>query len=72
MPFETFLGRLKVKVTGVKLRSKWPYIELVRAITCTFMHGFQNSFCTVVVLEEEKCYLNFFSGRLKVKVRGVK
>ena len=41
MPFETFLGRLKVKVAGVKYRSKWSYVELVRAITCTFMHGFQ-------------------------------
>ena len=52
MPFETFRGRLKVKVTGVKYRSKWPYtyIELVRAITCISMHGFQNNFCTVVVL----------------------
>ena len=51
MPFETFLGRLKVKVTGVKSRSKWSYIELVRAIICTFVHGFQTQFCTVVVLE---------------------
>ena len=44
MPFETFLSRLKVKVTGVKYRSKWSYtctcIKLVRAITCSFMHGF--------------------------------
>ena len=45
MPFETFFSsRLKIKVTGVKQRSKWSYIELVRAITCTFMHGFQNNF----------------------------
>ena len=52
MPFETFLGRLKVKVTGVKLRSKWSYtfIELVRAITCTFMHGFQNNFVKLLPL----------------------
>ena len=42
MSFET--GRLKVKVTGVKKRLKWSYIELVRAITGTFMHGFQNNF----------------------------
>ena len=42
MPFETFFsGRLKVKVTGVKQRSKWSCTELVWAITCTFMHGFQ-------------------------------
>ena len=46
MPFETFLGRLKVKVTGVKLSSKWSYIciEPVRRLTCKFMHGFQNDF----------------------------
>ena len=38
MPFEIFFsGRLKVKVTGVKY-------ELVRAISCTIMHGFQNNF----------------------------
>ena len=39
--------------------SKWSCacIELVRAITCTFMHGFQNNFCTVVAIEEEKCHL---------------
>ena len=45
MPFEIFFsGRLMVKVTGVKYWCKWSYIELVRAITCTFMHGFQNNF----------------------------
>ena len=45
MPFETFFSvRLKVKGTGVKKRSNWSYIELVRAITCTFLHGFQNNF----------------------------
>ena len=42
MPLETlFSERIKVKVTGVKLRSKWSYTELVRAIRCTFMHGFK-------------------------------
>ena len=60
MPFETFLNRLKVKVTGVKKMSKCSYIEIVRTITCTFMHGFQNHFCTVVVLEREKCQLKHF------------
>ena len=51
MPFETFFsGRLKVKITGVKSRSKWSYIELVRAITCTFMHGFQNNFAQLLSL----------------------
>ena len=45
MPFETFFpGRLKVKITGVKYRSKWSYIEFVRAITGTLMHGFQINF----------------------------
>ena len=49
MPFETFFwGRLKVKITGVKLRSKWSYIEHVRAITCTFKHGFQNNFAQLL------------------------
>ena len=38
MPFETFLGRLKVKVTFEG------YINwLVRAITPTFTHVFQNN-----------------------------
>ena len=53
MPFETFLGRLKVKVTGVKKRSKWSYIELVRAITCTFMHGCQNNFAKLLSLRRK-------------------
>ena len=46
MPCKTFLGRLKVKVTGVNQMSKWLYtwIELVLNITCTFMHAFQNNF----------------------------
>ena len=48
MPFETFFfsDRLKVKVTWVKLRSKWSYIELVRA--CTFMHGFPHNFAQLL------------------------
>ena len=29
-------------------------------------------FGTVVVLEEEKCHLKYFLGRLKVKITGVK
>ena len=42
MSFETFFsGRLKVKVTGVKYRSKFSYIKLVRTITSTCMHEFQ-------------------------------
>ena len=35
-------GRLKVKVTHDGKMIKWSQIELVRAISCTFMHGFQN------------------------------
>ena len=43
MPFETFFsGRLKVKVTFEGHINK-----LVRAITPTFMHGFQNNFAHV-------------------------
>ena len=37
----------------------------VWVITPTFMHGL---FDIVVVLEEEKCHLKHFLGRLKVKV----
>ena len=35
-------SRLKVKVTFEFQMIKWSYNELVRAITFTFMHGFQN------------------------------
>ena len=66
MPFETFLGELKVKVTGVKQRSKWSYIVLVRAITCTFMHGFQKLFCTIVAHQKKKKY--FRCGYLVKKI----
>ena len=40
---------------------KWLLIELVRAITCTFMHGFQKkkTFGPVVVHKEEKCCLKY-------------
>ena len=38
MPFETFLGRLKVKVTFEGYINR-----LVRAITPTFTHVFQNN-----------------------------
>ena len=43
-------GHNSVKKCQVKV------IYFVRAITCTFMHGFQNNLhiiCTVVALEEE-------------------
>ena len=38
MPLEICSGRLKVKVT-----TEGQMIELVRAISSTFMHGFQNN-----------------------------
>ena len=56
-----------------QIRSKWSYtcIELVRAITCTFMYGFQNSFAQLLPLRRKVPFELFF-GRLKVKVTGVK
>ena len=33
--------------------SKRSYIELVRAITCTFMHGFQNNFAQLLSLKNK-------------------
>ena len=46
MPFETFLGRLKVKIT-----LEGHINELLWAITPTYMHGFQNSFAQVFSLK---------------------
>ena len=69
MPFETFFsGRLKVTVTGVKYRSKWSYIQLGRAITCTFMHGFQNNFAQLLSSRRRSAVLNICLCRLKIKV----
>ena len=51
--------------------SKWSYIELFRAITCTFMLGFQNNFAQLS-LRRKSAIRHIFSGRLKVKVTGVK
>ena len=48
--------------------SKWSYIELVRAITCTFMQGFQNNFAQLLSLRSESAVRNICSRRLKVKV----
>ena len=46
MPFETLLGRLKVKVTlGAHIN------ELLWAITPTYMHGFQNNFALMFSLK---------------------
>ena len=56
MPFETFLGRLKVKVT---LEG---YInELFWAITPTYMHGFQNNFARVFSLKTKIAICNICS-----------
>ena len=46
MPFETFLGRLKVKVT-----LEGHINELSWNITPTYMHGFQNNFAQVFSLK---------------------
>ena len=48
--------------------SKWSYIELVRAITCTFMHGFQNVFAQLLPSRRRHAVRTFCSRRLKVKV----
>ena len=58
------LGRLKVKVT---LEGQM-IIELVRAITSTFIHGFQNNFAQVFSLRSSSTVYNIFLSRLKVKV----
>ena len=44
------------------------YTELVRAITCTFMHGFQNNFAQVFSLRCSSAIRNICLGRLEVKV----
>ena len=46
MPFETFLGRLKVKVT-----LEGHISELLWAITPTYTHGFRNNFAQVFSLK---------------------
>ena len=38
------------------------------AISFTFVHGFQNTFFTVVFLRSRSAICNICSGRLKVKV----
>ena len=41
----------------------------IRAGHNSYIYGYISKlFDTVVVLEEEKCHLKFFSGRLKIKV----
>ena len=48
MPFETFLGRLKVKVT-----LEGHINELLLDITPTYMHGFQNNFAQMFFLKSK-------------------
>ena len=52
----------------VKKRSKWSQIEFVRAITGTFMHGFQNNFAQLSSLRRRSAVQNICLRRLKVKV----
>ena len=59
-----FLRRLKVKVIGVKMVK----IELVRAITGTFMHEFQNNFAQLSSSRRRSAVQNICLRRLKVKV----
>ena len=47
--------------------SKWSYIELVRAITGTFMHGFQNYFAQLLSSRRRSTNRNICSRGLKVK-----
>ena len=48
--------------------SKWSYTELVRAITGTFMHGFQNNFAQLLSSRRRSVIQNICSRTLKVKV----
>ena len=48
---ETFLGKLKVKVTLGRQMIKWSKIEIVRAIISTFMHIFQNNLAQLFSLK---------------------
>ena len=43
-----------------QIKVKWSYIELVRAITCTFMHGFQNNFAQFLSSRGEVPFELFF------------
>ena len=52
--------------------SKWSYIELVLAITCTFILDFKIILPSCCPLGGEVPFETFFAGRLKVKVTGVK
>ena len=45
---ETFISGLKVNAILDCQMIKWSFIELVRAITSTIMHGFQKKFGTVI------------------------
>ena len=36
-----------------QIKVKWSYIDIVRAITCTFLHGFQNNFAQLLSLRRK-------------------
>ena len=51
-PFETFFsGRLKVKVTGVKVRSKWSIISLSGPSLVQLCMDFKNNFAQLLSLK---------------------
>ena len=58
MPFETFLGRLNVKVT-----LEGHINELLWAITPTYMQGFQNNFAHVFSLRVDLPLETFVHAR---------
>ena len=73
MPYETFLGRLKVGVTGGVNKGQMVIYLACPGHNLYIYAWISKQFCTVVVLKEEKCHLtHFFSDRLKVKVTEVK
>ena len=56
-------------VTLACQRIKKLEIELFQAITCTFMHGFQNNMAQMFSLKSRSATEIFFSSTLKVKVK---
>ena len=42
--------------------------KFVRAITCTFMRGFENNLAQLFFLRGRRAVLNICLGRLKIKV----
>ena len=48
MPFETFFMKVEGQGRRGQISVKMVIIEIVRAITCTFMHGFRNNFAQLL------------------------